>query len=114
VLSAGYYDAYYSKAQKVRRLIQDRTLEILAEYDFILMPTSPAPAFNLGEKTSDPVEMYLADIYTVQANMVGIPAINLPLGTHESGLPIGVQFMAKHFQEADLLSFSNYVLKEIL
>ncbi len=114
VLSAGYYDAYYSKAQKVRRLIQDKTLEILAEYDFILMPTSPSPAFNLGEKTSDPVEMYLADIYTVQANMAGIPAINLPLGTHESGLPIGVQFMAKHFQEADLLSFSNYVLREIL
>ena len=114
VLSAGYYDAYYSKAQKVRRLIQDKTLEILAEYDFILMPTSPAPAFNLGEKTSDPVEMYLADIYTVQANMAGIPAINLPLGTHESGLPIGVQLMAKHFREADLLSFSNYVLREIL
>ena len=114
VLSAGYYDAYYSKAQKVRRLIQDKTLEILGEYDFILMPTSPAPAFNLGEKTSDPVAMYLADIYTVQANMAGIPAINLPLGTHESGLPIGVQLMAKHFCEADLLSFSNYVLRKIL
>jgi len=114
VLSAGYYDAYYSKAQKVRRLIQDKTLEILADYDFILMPTSPAPAFNLGEKTSDPVEMYLADIYTVQANIAGIPAINLPLGTHKSGLPIGVQFMAKHFQEADLLSFSNYVLRKII
>jgi len=114
VLSAGYYDAYYSKAQKVRRLIQDKTLEIFADYDFILMPTSSTPAFDLGEKTSDPVAMYLADIYTVQANMAGIPAINLPLGTHESNLPIGIQLMAAHFREADLLSFSNYVLREII
>ena len=114
VLSAGYYDAYYAKAQKVRRLIQDKTLEILNEYDLILMPTSPAPAFDLGEKTTDPVEMYLADIYTVQANMAGIPAINIPLGTHQNGLPIGIQFMAKHFQEADLLAYANYVLKYII
>ncbi len=109
VLSAGYYDAYYAKAQKVRRLIQDKTKEILSEYDFILMPTSPSPAFDLGEKTKDPVAMYLADIYTVQANMTGIPAINLPLGTHKSGLPIGIQLMANMFEEADLLAFSKYI-----
>ncbi len=114
VLSAGYYDAYYAKAQKVRRLIQDKTLEILDEYDFILMPTSPSPAFDLGEKTSDPVEMYLADIYTVQANMAGIPAINIPLGTHQNGMPVGIQLMAKHFKEADLLAYANYVLKNII
>lgn len=114
VLSAGYYDAYYAKAQKVRRLIQDKTLEILDEYDFILMPTSPSPAFDLGEKTSDPVAMYLADIYTVQANMAGIPAINIPLGTHQNGMPIGIQLMAKHFKEADLLACANYVLKNII
>ncbi len=114
VLSAGYYDAYYAKAQKVRRLIQEKTLEILSRHDFILMPTSPSPAFGLGEKTKDPVEMYLADIYTVQANMTGMPAINLPLGTHESGLPLGIQLMANKFEEASLLTFSNYMYKNIL
>jgi aspartyl-tRNA(Asn)/glutamyl-tRNA(Gln) amidotransferase subunit A len=106
VLSAGYYDAYYAKAQQVRRLIHDRTREILKEYDFILMPASPTPAWNIGEMADDPVAMYLADIFTVQANMAGVPAIALPIGENRAGLPIGIQFMADKFQEGKLLAFS--------
>ncbi len=110
VLSAGYYDAYYGKAQKVRRLIQDRTNEILNDYDFILMPVAPTTAWDLGQSLEDPVAMYLADIFTVQANMTGMPAIALPIGTHSSGLPIGVQLMNKHFGESELLSISKYLI----
>jgi len=106
VLSAGYYDAYYTKAQQVRRLIHDRTREILKEYDFILMPASPTPAWDIGEMNDDPVAMYLADIFTVQANMAGIPAIALPIGNHPNGLPVGVQLMADKFEEAKLLAFA--------
>ncbi|MBK8044197.1 MAG: Asp-tRNA(Asn)/Glu-tRNA(Gln) amidotransferase subunit GatA [Haliscomenobacter sp.] len=108
VLSSGYYDAYYSRAQKVRRLIRDRTEAILKEYDFILMPTAPGTAWNLGESLEDPVTMYLADVFTVQANMAGIPAIALPAGLHENGLPIGIQFMAGFGQEGRLLAFGHY------
>lgn len=111
VLSSGYYDAYYTKAQKARRLIQDKTFEIFEDYDFILLPASPGPAWPLGETADDPVAMYLADIFTVQANMVGIPAICLPVGTHATqNLPIGVQFMANKFQESALLAFSEKVM----
>ncbi len=111
VLSAGYYDAYYSKAQQVRRLIKDKTREIFEEYDFILMPVSPVPAWNIGESQDDPVSMYLADIFTVQANMTGIPAIAFPIGKHSDGMPIGTQLMADKFQEQKLLAFSDYALK---
>ena len=114
VLSAGYYDAYYRKAQQVRRLIYERTAQIFESYDFIVMPTTPSPAFDLGEKTKDPVAVYLADIYTVQANMAGIPAINIPLGNHTEGLPLGIQFMANKFDESRLMGFANYILKEKL
>ncbi|MFZ4544085.1 MAG: Asp-tRNA(Asn)/Glu-tRNA(Gln) amidotransferase subunit GatA [Saprospiraceae bacterium] len=107
VLSAGYYDAYYSKAQKVRRLLAEKTAEIFSSYDFILLPASPTPPWNIGESLQDPVAMYLADIFTVYANMAGIPAIALPLGTDSNGLPIGVQFMADKFKEADLLNFAK-------
>ena len=107
VLSAGYFDAYYAKAQKVRRLLQERTQAIFKDYDFILLPTSPTPAWNIGESLADPVAMYLADIFTVHANMVGIPAIALPIGESKDGLPIGVQFMADKFQEAELLAFAK-------
>ena len=107
VLSAGFYDAYYAKAQKVRRLLADRTFDIFKEYDFILMPASPIKAWKIGEKTADPVAMYLADIFTVQANMVGCPAVALPIGTDAEGLPIGVQFVANKFDEDKLLAFSN-------
>ena len=113
VLSSGYYDAYYTKAQKIRRMISDKTNAILDEYDFILMPVSPTPPWNIGERSDDPVANYLADIFTVQANMVGIPAIAFPIGIHLSGLPIGVQFMSKHFSEKKLLSFTNYLLNKI-
>ncbi len=113
VLSAGYYDAYYAKAQQVRRLIHDRTREILKEYDFILMPASPTPAWNIGKMADDPVAMYLADIFTVQANMVGVPAIALPMSENKAGLPVGVQLMADKFQEAKLLSFSASLLSHI-
>ncbi len=110
VLSAGYYDAYYGKAQKVRRLIQNRTNEILENYDFILMPVSPSPPSDIGKSLEDPVAMYLADIFTVQANMAGIPAIAIPIGKHDSGLPIGIQLMGKKYKEEDLLSFAKNVL----
>lgn len=111
VLSAGYYDAYYSKAQKVRRLLHDKTQEILASYDFILMPSTPGTAFEIGKKTSDPIVMYLEDIFTVQANLTGVPAISLPLGKHSNGLPFGVQLMANKFEESKLLAFSQHLMK---
>lgn len=107
VLSAGYYDAYYSKAQKVRRLIRDRTNQILEDYDFIMLPTAPTPAFNIGEESDDPVVNYLADIFTVQASLAGIPAISLPAGNNSAGLPLGMQFLGRRFGEADLLAFSK-------
>lgn len=109
VLSAGYYDAYYSKAQKMRRLIVEETEKILDTYDFIIMPTTPGTAFNIGQKSKDNIAMYLEDIYTVQANLTGLPAISLPLGKHSNGLPFGIQCMGKMFSEAELLSFSKYL-----
>src|ERR1019366_54224 len=111
VLSSGYYDAYYSRAQKVRRILTDKVLSIFKEYDFILMPTTPTVAFRFGEKTENPVEMYLADIYTVLANLTGIPAISLPLATDKNGLPIGVQLLAGKFREASLLAFSEKLMQ---
>ncbi len=112
VLSAGYFDAYYTKAQKVRRLVQEQTAEILNQFDFILMPVTTSTAWKIGEKVDDPVENYLADIYTVQANIAGIPAIALPLGKHTDGLPFGVQLLANRFKEADLLAFASSMNNE--
>lgn len=114
VLSAGYYDAYYSKAQKVRQLIHQATNTIFEDYDFILLPTAPGTAWKLGESLDDPVKMYLSDIFTVQANMTGIPAIALPLAKHSNGLPIGIQFMAKSFEEAKLLAFAQSLQADFL
>lgn len=111
VLSSGYYDAYYSRAQKVRRILTDKIRSIFKEYDFIIMPTSPTVAFKFGEKTDNPVEMYLADIYTVLANLTGIPAISLPLAEDKNGLPIGVQLLADKFQESKLLAFSEKLMQ---
>lgn len=108
VLSASYYDAYYTKAQKVRRLIKDKTEALLQEYDFIIMPTTPAPAFKLGEHQHNPLEMYLSDLFTVQANICGIPAISVPNGKDEAGLPIGLQILSMSFNEQNLLAFSKY------
>ncbi len=107
VLSSGYYDAYYTKGLKVRQIIRTKTREILNDFDFILTPTTPNIAFQFGQKSADPVEMYLEDIFTVQANLAGVPAISLPLGKHSSGMPFGIQFMAKDFEEAELLAFSK-------
>ena len=110
VLSHGYYDAYYTKGQRVRRVIQNKTNEIFAEHDFVLMPTTPCTAFQIGKNIDDPITMYLQDIFTVQANLSGNPAISLPLGKHSNGLPFGIQVMAKHFDEGNLLAFSDYMM----
>jgi len=98
-LSAGYYDAYYLKALKVRRLIKEDFDKAFEEVDAILTPTSPSVAFKIGEKTKEPLKMYLSDIYTISANLAGIPAISLPCGFSKKGLPIGIQFMARPFAE---------------
>lgn len=111
VLSSGYYDAYYAKAQKVRRLIREKTNEILKEYDLILTPTAPEPAFALGQTEQDPVVTYLYDIFTVQASLTGAPAISLPVGNNNKGLPLGLQFIARHFEEQELLNFSEYFMQ---
>jgi aspartyl-tRNA(Asn)/glutamyl-tRNA(Gln) amidotransferase subunit A len=110
VLSTGYYDAYFTKAQQVRRLLVKKTEEIFSNNDFILMPTSPAPAFKIGEKMDDPIAMYLADIFTVMANLVGCPAVSLPLYKHSNGMPFGLQVMAKQFNELSLLQVSQQLL----
>lgn len=111
VLSSGYYDAYYSKGQKVRRLLVDKTNEILSSYDIILSPTTPGTAFRLGENTADPIKMYLEDIFTAQAPLTGIPAISLPMGKHSNGLPFGIQLMGRRFDEATLFAFGKYIEK---
>lgn len=110
VLSAGYYDAYFTRAQKVRKQLVDKTNEIFADFDFILLPTAPGIAFKLGEKINDPVAMYLADIYTVMANLTGIPAISIPLFNHSNGMPFGLQLMAKRFDELSLFQVSNQLM----
>ncbi|OCX50732.1 glutaminyl-tRNA synthase (glutamine-hydrolyzing) subunit A [Mucilaginibacter sp. PPCGB 2223] len=111
ILSSGYYDAYYAKAQKTRRLIQEKTLEIVRDYDFILSPTTPTPAFGIAEIIKDPIVMYLEDIFTVQASLAGIPAISIPLGNNKAGLPLALQLITKSFNESGLFSFSKYVLE---
>lgn len=114
VLSAGFYDAYYTKAQKIRRLIKEQTEKILSEYDFLVIPTTPTTAFKIGENTADPLAMYLADLFTVQANLSGIPAISIPNGKDSQGLPIGLQIMARSFDEQNLLAFSKVLLEKKL
>jgi aspartyl-tRNA(Asn)/glutamyl-tRNA(Gln) amidotransferase subunit A len=99
-LSAGYYDAYYLKAQKVRRLLADEFLRTFADVDAIVTPTAPTPAFKLGEKTGDPLAMYLADIYTVTASLAGICGVTVPCGVTKAGLPVGMQILGAHFNEA--------------
>ena len=114
VLSAGYHDAYYKKAQQVRRLVQNKTNEILENYDFILSPTTPHTAFDLGKKQTDPTVMYLEDIFTVQANITGHPSISLPLYKHSRGMPFGLQILSQKFTEKKLLSFSEEIMKNLL
>jgi aspartyl-tRNA(Asn)/glutamyl-tRNA(Gln) amidotransferase subunit A len=107
VLSADYYDAYYTKAQKVRRLIQEKTLAILKEYDFIVSPTTSSTAYRLGEKTLDPIQMYLGDLFTVQANVAGIPGLSIPMGVDSTGLPMGFQLLTSPFQEDKMLDLGE-------
>ena len=106
-LSAGYYEAYYLKAQKVRTLLAGDFEAAFKKVDAIVTPTSPTAAFKLGEKANDPLAMYLADIYTVTANLVGIPGISVPCGTTKEGLPIGLQILGKHFDEATILRLAH-------
>jgi aspartyl-tRNA(Asn)/glutamyl-tRNA(Gln) amidotransferase subunit A len=112
VLSAGYYDAYFTKAQQVRKMLVDRTDLIFKDFDIIILPTSPTTAFKLGEKMDDPIAMYLADIYTVYANLTGIPGISLPLFTHTNGMPFGMQAMTSRFNELSLLQFSHLMMQQ--
>ena len=107
VLSAGYFDAYFTQAQKVRKQLFDKTQLIFKDFDIILLPTVPSPAFRIGEKTDDPIAMYLADIYTVYANLAGIPAISIPLFTHSSGMPFGIHAMSNQLSELYLLRFAH-------
>lgn len=107
VLSAGYFDAYYTQATKLRRIVRDATMEMFQQCDVILTPTAPTTAFKLGEKTSDPIEMFLSDIFTVHANLTGCPAISLPAGNHSNGLPIGIQLMGRPFEEDIILGLGS-------
>ena len=111
-LSSGYYDAYYLKAKKVQQLIKDEFRNAFNECDVLISPTTPSEAFKIGEKTKDPVSMYLSDIFTVPANIAGLPAISLPI-TRENALPFGLQLTAKQFNEKTLLSIS-YLLEKAL
>ena len=113
VLSADYYDAYYTKAQKVRRLIKEKTDELLRQYDFLVLPTTPTTAFRIGENEKDTLAMYLADIFTVQASLAGVPAISVPAGTDAAGLPIGVQVLSGAFREEHLLAFAKSVTETL-
>ena len=110
VLSAGYFDAYFTKAQQVRSLLVQTTKNIFENYDALISPTVPSTAFEIGNKSNDPVEMYLADIYTVFANLTGINGISIPLFKHSNGMPFGLQIMCDAWQEEKLLSISNQLL----
>ncbi len=112
VLSSGYYEAYFSKAQQVRRLLVQQTEKFFKDFDAIIIPTVPSTAFNIGTIEKDPVAMYLADIYTVFANLTGIPAISLPLFKHLNNMPFGVQIMSDKFNEVTLLQISERILKD--
>ena len=112
-MSAGYYDAYYAKAQKVRSLIKNDFDEAFKEVDVILTPVSPTAAFKIGEKTDDPLEMYLSDIFTIPVNLAGLPAVSVPARTAGGGrrLPVGFQLIGRRFREADILSVGRFYEK---
>ena len=114
VLSAGYYDAYYRKAQKVRRLIRNDFDSAFKEVDIILTPTTPTTAFKIGEKSDDPLEMYLNDVYTTSANLAGIPGISIPITKSSAGLPIGMQLFANQFKEEKLFQMSYFIQENII
>jgi aspartyl-tRNA(Asn)/glutamyl-tRNA(Gln) amidotransferase subunit A len=112
VLSAGYYDAYYVKAQQVRTLILRDYETAFERVDVVAMPTSPTPAFGLGERLADPLQMYLADVFTVSANLAGLPAISVPCGFTANQLPIGLQLTGRHFDESTILRIADAYERE--
>ena len=107
VLSAGYNDEYFTKAQKIRRLIYNKTTQIFNDFDFLISPTSPHTAFEVGVKYNNPIKMYLEDVFTVQANLSGNPAVSVPIGLDSNNLPVGIHIMSNHFNEYNLLYFSK-------
>jgi aspartyl-tRNA(Asn)/glutamyl-tRNA(Gln) amidotransferase subunit A len=107
VLSAGYYDAYYGKAQAVRTLVRQDFEAAFKEVDVIVTPATPTPAFKLGEKSEDPLQMYLSDVFTISVNLAGIPAIALPCGFSGAGLPIGMQVIGRAFDEETILRVAH-------
>ena len=111
-LSSGYYDAFYLRAQKTRTLIREDFNRVFDEVDTILTPTSPTPAFKFGEKSDDPISMYLSDVYTISTNLAGLPAISVPCGFTKNRLPIGMQLIGKAFHESELLSIAHAYDKE--
>lgn len=113
VLSSGYYDAYYRKAQKVRRLIKKDFDKVFLEVDLLITPTTPTAAFKIGEKSDDPLEMYLSDIYTTSANLAGIPGMNIPIGKNSENLPIGLQILSQQFEEEKIFKFAKHIQDEI-
>jgi aspartyl-tRNA(Asn)/glutamyl-tRNA(Gln) amidotransferase subunit A len=113
VLSAGYYDAHYRKAQKVRRLIQNDFFDAFKKVDCLMTPISPTTAFKFGEKVDDPLQMYLSDIYTVSANLAGIPGISVPAGVDRQNLPVGLQLLGKQFDESTLLKVADFLEQQI-
>ena len=112
VLSAGYYDAYFTKAQQVRQLLKEKTKLIFNDFDALILPTAPSTAFPVGEKLNDPIAMYMADIFTVFSNLIGTPSISIPLFWHNNGLPYGLQVMTNQFHELSLLQLSHYWIKQ--
>jgi aspartyl-tRNA(Asn)/glutamyl-tRNA(Gln) amidotransferase subunit A len=113
VLSSGYYDAYYRKAQKVRRLIKEDFDKVFSEVDLLITPTTPTAAFKIGEKSDDPLQMYLSDIYTTSANLAGIPGISIPIGKNSENLPIGLQILSQQFDEEKIFHLSIHIQNEI-
>jgi aspartyl-tRNA(Asn)/glutamyl-tRNA(Gln) amidotransferase subunit A len=109
VLSAGYYDAYYRKAQKVRRLIYQDFNKVFRDFDVLITPTAPTPPYKIGEKINNPLEMYLGDIYTIPVNLAGLPGLVVPCGKTASGLPIGLQIIGKHFDEVTIMKLGKYL-----
>lgn len=113
VLSSGYYDAYYRKAQKVRRLIKEDFDKVFSEVDLLITPTTPTVAFKIGEKSDDPLQMYLSDIYTTSANLAGIPGMSIPIGKNSDNLPIGMQILSQQFEEEKIFQLAIHIQNEI-
>ena len=109
MLSSGYYDSFYNKALKVRRLIKNDFLKVFKDVDLILTPTAPSSAFKIGEKINNPIDMYLSDIYTVPMSLAGLPAMNFPAGNDKNKMPIGLQLTANQFEENKIFALSKFI-----